>query len=203
MQEKPSFLYLGLGGGSLSAFIHHYFQDSQHVAVELDEAVVAATESIGLKDYIYIQVGDALNFQRSPSQEPFDCIFVDIFDGDNLLPCKFYSEQFVTRMRDDLLTPSGVVVHNFHTGNPKLASQLAEAKNVFARSFESCYEVDSLDSKANAGNTILVGSKVAPCRSKAVGDVLSGAAVKSQEKLGFPIDAASILADARLVVALT
>jgi len=199
-KEKASFLYLGLGAGALPSFIHHYFRDSRHVAVELDEAVVLATESIRLKDRIDIRTGDALNYCRSPSEECFDCIFVDIFDGANLLPIDFYGGQFVERLRDDILKPTGTLIQNFHTGNKKLGSQLDDAKEVFSRSFGRCYLVRSPDSKPNAGNTILVGSKRDPYTSDgALREALSAAAENAQRELNFAIDSSSILAGARLV----
>lgn len=199
--EQPSFLYLGLGAGSLSAFMHHYFQDSHHVAVELDEAVVSATKSIRLKDFINIQIGDALEYRRKPSEEPFDCVFIDIFDDANLLPCEFYSEQFVSRLRDDILKPSGVLVHNFHTGNKKLAHQLDVARDVFTRCFGTCFEIDSLDSKPNAGNTILVGSDAVDlaCSKESIGETITAAATDAQKRFGFEINTTSILAYARQV----
>jgi len=187
LDDSLRFLYLGLGAGTLSRLMNHYIPDSEHVAVELDRGVAAAAKSLFVQPNLFIEVVDALEYRRPESEPPFDCVFVDIFDGNNLLPAVFYSTQFVERLRDDILGPTGIIVHNFHSGNYKLASQLEVAKAGFGSAFEICCEADSLDSKPNGGNTIVLASKLAV--NGAVGQALSAAALRARQRWGLAFDA--------------
>lgn len=155
------FLHFGLGAGTLQRLVGHYVPDSEHVTIELDTGVVAATLQLPAQPNLIVKVGDALAYQRSDSEAPFDCIFVDVFGSDSLLPPEFYSKAYLQRLRDDVLGPDGIIVHNFHSGCKKLECQLEDAKAMYSAGFESCYRVDSLDSKPNAGNAILLASKSA------------------------------------------
>ena len=153
------FLHLGLGAGTLQRLISHYLPESQHVTIELDTGVVAAAGILPTSQNMCIQSGDALAYQRADSDPPFDCICIDVFGADNVLPPAFYSAEFLHRLRDDVLGPEGVVVHNFHLGGDKHARQQEDAEASYATSFKSCYRVHSLDSKPRAGNSILMASK--------------------------------------------
>ena len=153
------FLHFGLGAGTLQRLISHYLPESQHVTIELDTGVVAAASILPTSQNMCIQIGDALAYKRADSDPPFDCICIDIFGADNLLPPEFYSTDFLQRLRDDALGSEGVIVHNFHLGGDKHARQLEDAEVTYATSFKSCYRVHSLDSKPRAGNAILMASK--------------------------------------------
>jgi spermidine synthase len=158
-----SFLYFGYGAGVLPRFMGFTIPRSQHVSVELDLGVVQASQYCGLLgDPAWNQTilhGDALTYSRPANQQPFDCLFVDIFDGDNLLPREFYHPSFLEKVRQNLLCPRhGMVVHNFHSGNLHLQAQLKEAAHAYNQVFPSVVLVDSLDSRPNAGNTILLAT---------------------------------------------
>lgn len=110
-----------------------------------------------------------------------------MFDADNLLPSAFYSTDFVERLRDDVLGSTGFVVQNFHTGNDKLYRQLKEAEAAFGSVFDSCSKVNSLDSKENGGNTIILASKSVV--GVDIGEALSAAARRARHQWGLSFDA--------------
>jgi hypothetical protein len=155
------FLHFGLGAGSLVRLLAHSIPESKHVAVELDTTVVTAANDLGLVQppNQRIVAGDALAYCRlDDSEEPFDCICIDVFDGNNRLPSDFYSISFLERLRDTLLENDGHVIHNFHTGNAKLSRQLEDAVTAYRSVFPNCHVVSSLDSKPNGGNTVILAS---------------------------------------------
>lgn len=167
-----SCLYFGYGAGCIPRWMSRTLPGSRHVAVELDEGVVqVAMRCHPLKEFsIELQMGDALTYNREHrKQQPFDALFVDIFDGHNLLPKDFYDKSFLEHIRDDLLVqPHGIVIHNFHTGSKNLRIQLDEAILSYRSVFNTTLTLDSLDSRQNAGNTILLATssdKLVSCLS--------------------------------------
>lgn len=161
-EHCPSrFLHFGLGAGSLLRLLAHVIPESQHVAIELDTTVITAANDLGLVQppNQRLVAGNALTYCRlEDSEEPFDCICIDVFDGNNLLPIDFYSVSFLERLRDTLLENNGNVIHNFHTGNAKLSRQLEDAVTAYRSVFPNCHVVSSLDSKPNGGNAIILAS---------------------------------------------
>ena len=165
---KLSCLYLGYGAGSLPRFMANLFPNSKHVAIELDEGVVSAAHQCGLLEHsssddepIELLAGDALQYRRSANSDPFDIVFVDIFDDDNILPPEFYCTEFLSNVvyqnhlggRSD-----GIVIHNFHTSGKARSSQLADAIKNYRRVFSTVFTVESIDSRHTGGNTILLAS---------------------------------------------
>ena len=166
---KLSCLYLGYGAGSLSRFMANLIPNSKHIAIELDEGVVSAAHQRGLLEHslssdgdpIELLVGDALKYRRSASSDPFDVVFVDIFDDENMLPPEFYFTEFLSDVvyhnhlgcRQD-----GIVVHNFHTSGKERSLQLAEAIKNYRSVFSTVFTVESIDSRHTGGNTILMAS---------------------------------------------
>jgi len=162
-----SFLYFGYGAGTLSRFMAHTIPDSHHDSVELDRGVVEAAKFchlVGPSEKSQLYLMDALKYRRFDQPAPYDCLFVDIFDGDNLLPEGFYSTSFLEHVRTNLLSNHdgrpGMVVHNFHTGNKKLQTQLEEATKSYQKVFPTTITVESTDSRPTGGNTILLATTV-------------------------------------------
>ena len=164
-----SCLYLGYGAGSLPRFMANLIPNSKHVAIELDEGVVSAAHQCGLLEYslashgepIELLVGDALAFRRSECSNPFDIVFVDIFDDENILPPRFYCTEFLNEVvyQNHLGgRQGGIVVHNFHTSGKALSSQLADAIQSYRSIFSTVLTVESIDSRHTGGNTILLAS---------------------------------------------
>mmetsp|Transcript_18628 Transcript_18628/g.27307 ORF Transcript_18628/g.27307 Transcript_18628/m.27307 type:complete len:779 (-) Transcript_18628:240-2576(-) len=168
-EANLSCLYLGFGAGSLPRFMASLIPKSQHVAIELDEGVVSAAHQCRLlkhslssdTDPIELQVGDALTYKRPANSDPFDIVFVDIFDDGNILPPEFYSAEFLDSVvyRNHLGGhSSGIVIHNFHTGGKALGSQLADAIKNYRSVFSTTLTVESVDSRHTGGNTILLAT---------------------------------------------
>jgi hypothetical protein len=200
-QEETRFLHFGFGAGTLARFIEYIVPDSQHLAIELDSGVVAASELLSIQSRLHVEVRDALSYRRPPTQAPFDCICIDVFDCENLTPPEFYSSKFLKELLDNVLAPSGIVVHNFHSGGKKRTQILEEAEERYAGVFNTCCWVDSLDSKPNAGNSILLASK-SSLEGEDIGKVLSKSALRAQEKWGVRFDAPSRVKGARRIMSL-
>ena len=183
-------LHFGLGAGTLARLMGHYLPASEHVVIELDAAVVASGNILPVQPNLIIKTGDALTFRRSDDggEAPFDCICIDVFGSDNVLPPEFYSESFLQRLRDDILGPNGIVIHNFQSGCQALELQLEDAEDTYTDIFESCYRVASLDSKSYAGNAILIAMKMALDK-----DTLQLSARQAQRRWGLRFDASARL----------
>jgi hypothetical protein len=183
------FLHFGYGAGTLVRLLAHHVHNSQHIAVEIDSGVVDANNNLlSSPPNVSLHVGDALEYEDT---EPFDCICIDVFDGNLKVPETFYSEEYFAHLSKNLLTPKGILVQNFHSGGKKrrlvLEKAAAAASFVFA---ESCW-VESLDSKVNAGNSILFASKsslLEDTKDDIVSN-LSENALAIQNKYGFTFDA--------------
>ena len=168
-EANLSCLYLGYGAGSLPRFMASLLPGSKNLAIELDEGVVSAAHQCGLLNYssvseskpIELQVGDALNYKRATASDPFDVLFIDIFDDDNILPPEFYSTEFLQNvvLHNHLGGhSSGIVIHNFHTGGKALRSQLADAIKNYRDVFSTTLTIESIDSRHTGGNTILLAT---------------------------------------------
>ena len=140
---------------------------------------------------IQLHLGDALTYRRPASSDPFDVVFVDIFDGDNLLPKEFYSKEFLDHVFRNHLggLPGGMVVHNFHTGGKALGSQLEDAVRHYRSAFSTTLAVVSIDSRHTGGNTIVLATNKR--RLDASSETLSwyaAAGTKAQNRYGVGFD---------------
>jgi hypothetical protein len=156
-------LHLGLGGGTLLRLLAHKLVDCHQKAVELDEGVVAVIQPLMVSSLgetsVEVCIGDALKIQRESNELPWDGIFIDIFDEDNLLPPPFYSTEYLRHLRDELLIPHrGVVVLNLHSGGKKRQREIDDAHLAFTQVFTSVRTISARDSKPNGGNMIIIGS---------------------------------------------
>ena len=168
-------LYYGYGAGVLTRLLADCVTDGEHVAVELDRGVVEAAKIVNLPDNVELVVGDALEYtmQYNPNVDKscFDCVCIDVFDNTLQVPKEFYSIEFLQQLCDNVLGPNGIIVHNFHSGGNKRNTQLEQVDKVYRSVFERrnchhnhdddihCCWIDSLDSKAHAGNAILIATK--------------------------------------------
>lgn len=194
--KAPRFLHFGYGAGTLVRLLAHHVVDSQHEVVELDSGVVQASNKLlpSLLN-VSIQVLDALDYARQTKldeEDRFDCICVDVFDETLKVPEEFYSEDFLKRLSENLLKPAGIMVQNFHSGGKRRRQVLEKATAATNLVFGEFCWVDTLDSKPNAGNKILMASKVLLCEeNKDIGieKVLTRNALMVQSKYGLNFDA--------------
>lgn len=173
-RTKPSMrsAHLGVASGTLLRLLAHHFPESQHVAVEIDNGVVAALERLlpPFSSNIEIRQEDALFFGRLSSYEndtifPFDVVFMDVFDEKLLHPPSFYSNEYLKHLYEVVLNKTGIVVCNLHSGGKKRDACIQAAYQAYSEVFPRVLLFDSVDSRPNGGNTILVAS---PCAALSV-----------------------------------
>ena len=89
----------------------------------------------------------------------FDCICIDVFDEYNLVPDSFLQPTFLQRLSDAILTPTGILVWNFHSGGKKRGKIIQEISKSVSSVFNYSCWVTSIDSTPTGGNAILLASK--------------------------------------------
>ena len=197
-----SCLHLGFGAGSLPRYIKHILPNSKQVVIEIDDGVIKAahactnllevSSSSGTSQVELIS-GDALAYQRSNTDNPYDIVFIDIFDEYNLLSSEFYTKEYIEKIQQNYLggQSSGIVVHNFHTGGKKRREILEEALKSYRSVFSTVFAVESIDSFPTGGNAILVAMNQR--RLDASSETLSWyeAGQKANEHFGLDFDAAA------------
>lgn len=194
-KENFQFLHFGYGAGTLVRLLASHVTNSQHVAIELDSGVVdASNQLLPSLPNVSLKVGDALDYTWQSclsDKEKFDCVCIDVFDEDLKVPEAFYSEDFLKHLSGNLLTQSGILVQNFHSGGKKRKQVLEKASHSSANIFAEACWVDSLDSKEHAGNKILLASKVSlqDDRNSGIQETLSKNALMIQSRYGLDFDA--------------
>ncbi|VAX32493.1 hypothetical protein MNBD_NITROSPINAE05-928, partial [hydrothermal vent metagenome] len=116
-QKAPKrILMLGLGGGSISTFLHHRFPEAVVDVVEVDAEVIKLC-----KEYFYLHetsnyrlhAMDARVFvQRQMGKTPYDLILLDVFKSGSV-PFHLKTKEFYREIRD-ILSPEGVVASNLY-----------------------------------------------------------------------------------------
>ncbi len=112
-----SVLMLGLGGGDLIRYLHHYLLDSHFTAVEIDAAMVdICREYFALPDSrrIEIQIDDAGHFVAN-SKQLYNMIMVDIYHGTDV-PVLLQDKVFFRHCYDKL-EANGMLIVNLITNN--------------------------------------------------------------------------------------
>ena len=117
--SPKSVLFIGLGGGTLSMAIAHYYPDAQIDNVELDPDVAAAAkEFFGLREgprmKVYIRDGRVQVRRFVREEKKYDIIFLDAFRG-GYIPYHLTTKEFIESIRT-LLSPGGIVVNNLRPG---------------------------------------------------------------------------------------
>jgi spermidine synthase len=119
-QPRPKkILFIGLGGGTISMAIHHYFSNVHLDNIELDPEVLnAAKRFFGFRESermkVYVRDGrvQVRRFQRE--KQKYDIIMVDAFRG-GYIPYHLTTKEFMESLKS-LLAPNGVIVSNLRTG---------------------------------------------------------------------------------------
>ena len=127
-------LQLGLGTGTLTQFTHRLNPMINTVAVELTPAVIVAAQTMfGLETQsprMKVIQANALNFVITKSNhELFDCVQVDIFNGEASGPAlnsqEFYQGCF------DVLKSTGVMTVNLFSRHPSFKTNINHICNAF------------------------------------------------------------------------
>jgi spermidine synthase len=134
LSEDPRrFLVVGLGGGTLPAFLRKYYPDAAIDVVDIDPDVVdVAKRFFGFREdeLMKAHVGDGRRFIEE-SRRPYDVIFLDAFGADSI-PAHLTTLEFLRAVRR-AVTPGGVVVGNLwgRDANPLYDSMVRTYQEVF------------------------------------------------------------------------
>jgi len=111
-EEPRRILVVGLGGGTLPAFLHRHYPDAAIDAVDIDPDVVfVAKKFFGFRedDRMRVHVADGRKFIEGIRQ-PYDAVFLDAFGADTV-PAHLTTQEFLRAVRR-AVNPGGVVVGN-------------------------------------------------------------------------------------------
>jgi spermidine synthase len=111
-EEPRRILVVGLGGGTLPAFLRRHYPDAVIDAVDIDpEVAFVAREYFGFKEdaRMRIHVTDGRKFIENVRQ-PYDAIFLDAF-GSDAVPAHLTTGEFLQAVRR-AVAPGGVVIGN-------------------------------------------------------------------------------------------
>lgn len=110
--EPQRFLVVGLGGGSLPAFLRHHYPEAEIDAVDINPEVVnAAREHLGFREdaRMRVHIADGRRFIEAV-QRQYDAIFLDAF-GAEAVPEHLTTREFLAAVRR-AVHPQGIVVGN-------------------------------------------------------------------------------------------
>lgn len=196
-----SCLHLGFGSGSLPRFMANILPNSKQVVIEIDDGVVKAAHHCNLLNVssssgtsnVELISGDALTYQRSNTDDPYEVVFIDIFDEYNILPSEFYAKEYIEKIQQNYLggRSDGIVVHNFHTGGKKRKVVFENALKSYRRVFSTVFVVDSIDSFPTGGNAILVAMNQRRCDASSETLSWYAAGQKDNELFGLDFDVAT------------
>lgn len=105
-------LVVGLGGGTLPAFLRHHYPDAEIDAVDIDpEVAVAAKDYLGFREdaRMRVHIADGRKYIEDVRQ-PYDAIFLDAF-GSDAVPAHLTTQEFLQAVRR-AVAPGGVVIGN-------------------------------------------------------------------------------------------
>ncbi len=110
-------LMVGLGGGSLAKFCHHYLPRARLTVIELNPDVIALRGEFGIPEDARLRIVQADAADYLPTVEgDTEVLLLDGFDADGIAPM-FLCRDFYEAARRRLL-PGGLLVANF-SGPPE------------------------------------------------------------------------------------
>lgn len=153
-QHSPeNILMLGLGGGSISKFLHHRFPEAQLDVVEVDPKVIKLC-----KNFFYLQESenyrlhamDARIFvQNQIGKKSYDLILLDVYKSGSV-PYHLKTKEFYREILE-LLNPGGVVASNLYGKSNRLKP---EDRATFDSVFRGLYFFEDPDQVA----TVLIAT---------------------------------------------
>lgn len=111
-EQAQRFLIIGLGGGTLPAFLRKHYPDAEIDAVDINPEVAVATKShLGFREdaRMRIHITDGRRFVEAVTQ-PYDAIFLDAFGAD-AVPAHLTTREFLAAVRRAVRS-DGVVIGN-------------------------------------------------------------------------------------------
>ncbi len=131
--EPRRFLIIGLGGGTLPAFLRKHYPEADIDAVDINpEVAFAAKNYLGFREdkRMRIHIADGRKFIEAV-QQPYDVIFLDAFGAD-AVPTHLTTKEFLTAVRR-AVRADGVVISNiwFTATKPSYDSMVHTYKETF------------------------------------------------------------------------
>jgi spermidine synthase len=111
-EQARRFLVIGLGGGTLPAFLRKHYPDAEIDAVDINpEVAFAAKNHLGFREdeRMRIHITDGRKFVEAVRQ-PYDAIFLDAF-GAEAVPAHLTTSEFLLAVRR-AVRADGVVIGN-------------------------------------------------------------------------------------------
>ncbi|HPP51585.1 MAG TPA: fused MFS/spermidine synthase, partial [Thermoguttaceae bacterium] len=132
-ERRQRVLIVGLGGGTIPSFLHHYYPQLKIDVVELDpEVVTAAKKFFGFQEDENLRafVQDGRKYIEETKLR-YDVIFLDAFGAENVPP-PLTTREFLQACRR-ALAPGGLVVGNIwsRASNPLYDSMVRTYQDVF------------------------------------------------------------------------
>ena len=118
-KHQPKKIYIiGLGGGSIPRFFHHYFADAMVECTDIDPTVVEVAHKffgIQFDDRLKVAIQDGREYldRQNPTVKN-DIIIVDAGLGSGYMPYRLVTQEFYQLCKNRLSSAGAVVVHLFH-----------------------------------------------------------------------------------------
>ena len=109
--EPQKVLHIGLGGGTISNFLHRLYPELEQRVIELNEGVLeAACQFFGFEEDSRrnVIIADAVE-KIHELEEHYDLIFLDAY-GPSSAPEKLISIPFITRLLLHFFVPYGIIL---------------------------------------------------------------------------------------------
>lgn len=156
VHDKPQrVLVVGLGGGTLPAWLHRHFPRTLVDVVEIDPEVVDVAKkffNFRPDEKLKAHVQDGRKFIEQ-TRDPYDVIFLDAFSADSI-PYHLATQEFLKAVRK-AIKPDGLVVSNVWSRHSnKLYDSMVKT---YQSVFNEVYVVDV----PNSGNRILLSLRTA------------------------------------------
>jgi len=112
-------LMLGLGGGDMARFLHHYIPQSEITAVDIDKEVMDIAKEYFMlpTSRIKLVCDDALHFLQT-NNTVYDSIFIDLYSADGIPPTLHSWEFF--QYCQSRLSEHGAMALNVITDDPEM-----------------------------------------------------------------------------------
>jgi predicted membrane-bound spermidine synthase len=130
-KDPQRILMVGLGGGTISAYLGRYMPDAKIDTVEIDAGVItAAKKYFGLVESPRVRYleGDGRVFLNR-NRDPYDLILMDAFHG-GYIPFHLLTKEFFALIKQRL-KPGGAVAINLHDGTKLFVSAIITLRAQF------------------------------------------------------------------------